>query len=322
MNEEGLPIWEPFSFCLVYIYDMKFTFTSLLLCLLTFSGMGQATDTLGYSEFYAGNPVLYYSPNGGYAFGNNGYGDKAKAQTYQDSVPFVLRKVLLDFGAVSYNSSDPNSVVRVVVYDNTGFGVTEFGSDSIAPWGVISFVDIPVSTIQVGGSLTEASFENDTIVIYEGQFSVGIDLTQLSAGDTVGLLSTTDGDLDGEVVDTWELTSGNTWFSVSEPTYSWNLEVDLAIFPVIDEDDPAGLVNYHDFKFTVYPNPATDFVTVSGPFRSGSTLNIYDSSGKLIRCQSIRSENLRLDVRDVVPGVYSLVVTSNEYVSSLRWVKL
>ena len=53
----------------------------------------QVTDTLGFDEFYLGTPVLYSSPNGGYAFGNNGYGDKAKAQTYS-RVPFLGNKHL------------------------------------------------------------------------------------------------------------------------------------------------------------------------------------------------------------------------------------
>jgi len=68
---------------------MKIGLITGLLLAVTHMGVAQVTDTLGYSDFLTGTQVLYDSPNGGYAFGNNGYGDKAKAQSYYHDQSFV-----------------------------------------------------------------------------------------------------------------------------------------------------------------------------------------------------------------------------------------
>lgn len=283
---------------------------------------GQVTDTLGFGEFYQGTPILYTSPNGGYAFGNNGYEDKAKAQTYVDSVPFVLRGALLEFGAISFNSADSTSVVRVSVYDNHGFGVTSFGqSDSIAPDSVWSYIDIPLYELVGSGQFVEAYFQ-DTVVIYAGNaFSIGIDMTQMNPMDTVGLMSTSDGDAMGSI-NAWEYTAGNTWFSVSESAFSWGLDVDLAIFPLIDKQDPVGIDEFGQAGAWLYPNPATDYVSISYDQNIVTLVQVLDSQGKLVLQQVPSEVNGKLDIADWATGIYTVRVVYKEFASVIKLIKL
>lgn len=283
---------------------------------------GQVTDTLGFEEFYQGTPILYTSPNGGYAFGNNGYEDKAKAQTYVDSVPFVLRGALLEFGAISFNSADSTSVVRVSIYDNHGFGVTSFGqSDSIAPDSVWSYIDIPLYELVGSGQFVEAYFQ-DTVVIYAGNaFSIGIDMTQMNPMDTVGLMSTSDGDAMGSI-NAWEYTAGNTWFSVSESAFSWGLDVDLAIFPLIDKQDPAGIDEFGQAGAWLYPNPATDYVSISYDQNIVTLVQVLDSQGKLVLQQVPSEVNGKLDIADWATGIYTVRVVYKEFASVIKLIKL
>lgn len=293
---------------------MRFGIISIVLFLLQLHVNAQVTDTLGYASFYSFNDTLYVAPNGGYAFGNNGFGDKAKAQSYYNESPFVLRKVLLDFGAVENNSGDPNSVIRVTVYDNNGFGVTQYGeSDSIAPDSVIAFVDIAVSDLVANGNLTEVSFENSTIVIRR-RFSVGIDLTYLSAGDTVGLVSTVDGDAMG-ATNSWELSSSNTWFTVGQQDYSWNLDVDLAIFPMIDTEDPAGIKDAAQVELQIYPNPATDYVYLEGEFSGMGmiTVDVFDLAGKRALSNTFSNSRNIIDLTSLPTGMYTVVVSGSTF---------
>ncbi|MCF8465534.1 MAG: T9SS type A sorting domain-containing protein [Flavobacteriales bacterium] len=283
-------------------------------------GIAQVTDTLGYSDFLTGTQVLYDSPNGGYAFGNNGYGDKAKAQSYYHDQSFVLRKVLLLFGEVKFESTDSNSVVRVNVYNNYGTGVTSLGqSDSIAPDSVLGFVDIPVYQLINGGSFTEASFAHDTIVIRD-RFSVGIDLTMMSQGDTVGLMSTTDGDAMG-TFNSWELTSNDDWFTVEHPVYSWGLDVSLAIFPVIDADDPAGIHQFEKRSLSVYPNPCVDQLMISNTELKFGQVNIYDAQGREVMNMSNTNEIRSINVSDLQSGIYSITITNDQTQWSSKFVK-
>lgn len=293
----------------------------LLWVSMSFTAHAQVTDTLGYDDenYLSGTEVLYESPNGGYAFGNNGYGDKVKAQTYVNEESFVLRQVLLRFGAVEYNSSDPSSAVRISVYDNYGTGITSLGvSDSIAPDSVLASVTIPITAL-VENDFSVADFTSETVVIYD-RFSVGIDLTELAPGDTVGLYSTTDGDAEGSF-NAWELTANEVWFTVEDGIYSWDLDVDLAIFPVIDEADPAGLPEFSADEWNIGPNPTKAHARVSLPNGRGHSVEMMNTNGQVIFQRDNVAHKLDVDLSEYPSGFYLIRVMSEDGVGVKRLVK-
>ncbi len=299
---------------------MKIGLITGLFVAFTQIAVAQVTDTLGYATFLEGTQTLYQSPNGGYAFGNNGYADLAKAQSYSHDQAFVLRKVLLLFGDVIFESADSASVVRVNVYDNNGPGITSLGiSDSIAPDSVFAFVDVPVYQLLDNGDFSEVSFSNDTIVI-RNRFSVGIDLTMLSPGDTVGLVSTSDGDALG-TYSAWEQTSNGTWFTVEHPVYSWGLDVSLGIFPVIDADDPAGVPSIERHDLNIYPNPCTDELVVSNADLNSGVLLIHDATGRQVKQMAYRSASRVIDVSGLESGIYSMTIMDGGTRWSTKFIK-
>jgi len=298
---------------------MKKILLNSILSVCFLSSYAQVTDTLGYAEYVLGTETLYSSPNGGYAFGNNGYGDKAKAQTYSDTNSFVLREVLLIFGDVVFESQDSSSMIRVNIYDNYGEGVTSAGvSDSIAPDSVLAFVDVPVYELMDDGSFSQADFSSSDLVIFN-RFSVGIDFTLLSIGDTVGLMSTTDGDAGG-TLNAWELTANDVWFTVEESAYSWGLDVDLAIFPVIDENDPAGVSEKEELKWSFYPNPSTETVWLSTESRDQWDIVVHDMLGKIVYTDSFFGENKEVNVEGFGNGVFLLSISNEKWTSWQRLV--
>ncbi len=295
-----------------YICSMKTILLCGALSLIAQVGFGQATDTLGWDNFQNGTSIVYGCPLGGFAFGNNGYRDKAKAQTYRHDKSFVLNGVLMLFGEVNFESQDSSSVVRVNLYNNYGEGITSSGyTDSIAPDSVLAFVDIPVYEIMDDGSFTYADFSDSILAIFN-KFSVGIDFTQLSEGDTVGLLSTTDGDA-GESGSAWELTANGTWFTVEESAYSWDLDVDLAIFPVIDEDHIAGIENHEELILDLYPNPASEQVFLKFPFMDHWRIEAFDFLGQKVFSKDCYSDQLKLNISDLSNSTYILKVENERF---------
>ena len=67
-----------------------------------------------------------------------------------------------------------------------------------------------------------------------------------------------------------------------------------------------------DFK--VYPNPASDYVILSG-FAYGANVTLCDLSGRALRTCRIVAEESRLNVSDLPRGTYLLI--STEGVQSL-----
>ena len=68
----------------------------------------------------------------------------------------------------------------------------------------------------------------------------------------------------------------------------------------------------------MYPNPATDMITVGG-VALNALVEVYDATGKLET--SGRLHGGRLSVATLVPGVHELRVLEGDAVRSLRLVK-
>ena len=293
--------------------------------IIEFVANGQVTDTLGYSKYTMGNETLYESPNGGFAFGVNGYGDKAKAQEFSLDQSFVLRDVMLKFGAVEFNSGDSSSSVMVNIYNWGGPGVTMFSaSDSVAPDSIVASVEIPVYELTDDGSYSIADFSSESIVFQANErFFVSVEFGSVAVGDTLGLFSTSDGDGE-EAYNSWELTAANSWVVIAQTAFSWNLDLDLAIFPRVDVNDPAGLESIDVSELvSVYPNPCAEFLEVKQvdrKFDSGR-LDIYSSTGQLITSQVINPQGNRIDFRALSSGIYSIVLHSDNFKASTRVIK-
>lgn len=307
---------------------MKYVLGLTFSLLSWFSTLAQVTDTLGWAGFITGTETLYESPNGGYAFGNNGYGDKAKAQTFSDTVSYVLRGSLLKFGAVVFDSQDSSSSVMVNVYRNDGFGITvTSNSDSSAPNSILTSVEIPIYEL-VNGGITEVDLDSDTLLVFypDESFSIGISFDSLAVGDTIGLISTTDGDA-GNTYNSWELTANDNWIVVAQAAYSWNLDVDLGIFALTDRYDPAGVLYPEDAQidFTIYPNPADNYMRVDlSLFPNPEKLNvtIYDPSGRSVFIQNYSGQRIvEIDLNGLSSGVYLIHVLSDLGQVSKRFVK-
>jgi hypothetical protein len=63
-------------------------------------------------------------------------------------------------------------------------------------------------------------------------------------------------------------------------------------------------------RFTLYPNPASHHVIVTGDFSSLPTIRLFDSSGKLKWDKKIvtNGDNVSFDLSSLQPGVYIMQI--------------
>ena len=63
-------------------------------------------------------------------------------------------------------------------------------------------------------------------------------------------------------------------------------------------------------RFTLYPNPASHQVIVTGDFSSLPTIRLFDSSGKLKWDKKIvtNGDNVSFDLSSLQPGVYIMQI--------------
>ncbi len=240
-----------------------------------------ANDTLGISDFFNGTPTQYYVPMGGCVAGNNYYNDKVKAQQYNASNTLVLEEVVLWFGTKVYNSGDTTSAVAVKIYWLDSLGTNATGQqNSLCPGTILDSQQLLLSDISTTGYVSVA-FPNHPIT--PQNFAVGIDLTSIALGDSVGLMTTTDGNA-GALELSWEQWNDNSWHTMLN---AWPLDIDFAIWPVVDSSS-AGINSPGFFQGIklgqCQPNPAGAETSIQYELQHNAnvTFEMYDVLGKKV----------------------------------------
>ncbi len=115
----------------------------------------------------------------------------------------------------------------------------------------------------------------------------------------------------------WETTTGGSWFN-------WYVDSsgDFHETPGTQIDcPPTSVQNIEpECHISLYPNPAADYITISirGKTESSYTLMIRNSHGLLIKSKEVFSDEVILDIRNLNPGIYFLLVHHRNNASIIK----
>ena len=73
----------------------------------------------------------------------------------------------------------------------------------------------------------------------------------------------------------------------------------------VEKEDPVGLNELSKLKLSIYPNPSSDFIHISG-IEDFNTVKIYSSIGELV----LESQEKEIDISTINSGRYTVVVTT------------
>ena len=258
-------------------------------------------DTLGQALLNADSVALYPAVSGGYIGGNNGFGDKAKAQAFKNDTVFGITKVLFWFGSKKWGGNS-ESGVSVRIYKTNGLGKTTKGNSQLgAPNEILAQKTLLISAIDTSGAFTELLY--DYPVVVDTDFAAGIGFDLLVGNDSLALFSGYDGQADSTEL-AWEMLNTGVWATLFR---SWPLNADLAIFPVVDLQYNG--INEERTKQTyIYPNPSNGSINIT-PFKQGKKYLLFltDLQGKLVaESHSNWSESILFSLPNCKPGTYTV----------------
>jgi PKD repeat protein len=262
-----------------------------------------ACDTLAFP--LPGDYTFYeiIEDGSGYVSGNNSYGDLAKASYFENFDPeSMLLGGVFEF-AVSKRSLASSALVKFVAWEQD----TDMGT----PSGVLAETSLPITLIE-----QEVGFGWPTVVFFDGPpainspFFLGLELPQ-SPGDSLALYTNFDGD--SETGNGWEQHNNGNWYAYSNAQFSWGIELDHAIFPLICQT--TGISNHYlDEQILIYPVPAKDKLNVMllDPNLGDVSLALLDISGRIVYEHSHRvSHSAIINVDLLREGVYFLKIEIN-----------
>lgn len=160
----------------------------------------------------------------------------------------------------------------------------------------------PSYTSQNGGSTWSANTGNDGVfdVIYDCEGDSGAELVLVS-----GFASGS------------EFPIGTTEV-VHNLVYN-DTVIDTCIFNVT-VDNVSGTGHFNQNKFLVYPNPASNVITISGDLDLKS-ISIFDLSGRTISTEKVIGSRTQIDISGLSAGTYLLNVNSENHNETVRIIK-
>lgn len=81
----------------------------------------------------------------------------------------------------------------------------------------------------------------------------------------------------------------------------------------INESTSTGELPEKDHSFYLYPNPATDIISLNININETMVLNIYNTIGVLVKSETIKQNNQQINISDLSNGIYIVQVKSREW---------
>lgn len=249
----------------------------------------------------AGTPTAYGAQGGGYLAGHNSYGDLEKTMKFAAGTG-TISSVLFWAAHVEGN---PSSTIDVMIYDdNAGEPGSVLGTTSIT-YGSIDTTQAGIGVI--GGAMAYNATANfsSPISLPTGAYYVSVGYTY-AAGDTIGLVSSTDGDFAASITDTWEKWSDGSWHSFGDPN-NWGLDIALAIFPVVTPG-PVSVENI-ELDVTTYAFENELFVN-STENLNNAQVNIVNTMGQTVESFNANGTTNRFNLSNLSSGIYLVNISS------------
>ncbi len=286
-----------FVFYIIVISNCKIALCNTVSLLLE-------NDTLNKQYFDSLSYKTYASPGGGFVSGNNAYLDRSKAQEFQAGNLCNIYAVMIHFGYKSFNSLNDSSYVGINFYHINNLGRNTLVSNAPCP-GTIFFKDsIKVSDIDtLNGNLLVYS----NPIFTDSNFAIGIDFDQLNVSDTIAVYTNKDGD-SGAREQSWEQDASGNWYTLK---YNWPLNVDYAIFPIVNTSVGIALIANKKPSLILSPNPTSiGEVNINISKSLVKTINVYNSNLQLVNSKSIAKDdfNSTIQLETQSQGIYFIEV--------------
>ncbi|MBN2682258.1 MAG: T9SS type A sorting domain-containing protein, partial [Bacteroidales bacterium] len=213
-----------------------------------------------------------------------------------------IESMSIDLTSFACENLGENELIFTIT-DNSGNSVSQTATvtvlDSLAPIVVClsdTLIEVPeiIGFYTVMGTELDASVTDNCGFTFENSFN--------SAESLDGSVFN-----EGTTLVTWTATDASGNQTICE----MNVTIDLV----------TGIAsNKKSLEILLYPNPANSIVNIQIPEQSNYEMVISDILGKTISVQNLNKTNNTVDVSNIIPGIYLVELTSNNYKKSFRLV--
>ncbi len=259
-------------------------------------GSSDVRSTLVPSSCYAAyalNPFWYQEPRTGHNYvglRTYGYG-YGPGHDYREYIQVQLDSVL-EIGK-QYTVEMYVSCAELTIFATNNLGM--YFSDTAITWSSHPFNYLLTTPLNVNPQIEETSIISDTLnwVRIRGQFTATSNHSYLVIGNFRDNAST----------DT--LIKRQTG-----ALYAYYYIDDIAVYK--KEDTATGITNSNKDQIKVFPNPASDRITIDFNCESNGSFTIYDLRKNVVKQLDLRKGIQRIDITNLTIGVYFYRIQTQE----------
>ena len=200
--------------------------------------------------------------------------------------------------------------------NNSGYGQGEGGPDDVSEYDYVNFNYWYSGTpgfrfvmIDNDGTVGEFHYEIGSVAAGDQADIVSETWTQLS----IPMSFFTDAGMDSSKlfqwkVDRYRLDSNNGGF-----LYLDNI--------VLTKNNPLSIEDTYSFKSIIYPNPASDNLTISTPNNVIKSVEIFNLLGKRVLSQRFNDSQATISVQSLSSGIYLARLTTESGIKTIKLIR-
>jgi len=218
---------------------------------------------------------------------------------------------MADIGKIVAVGAPKDGSGKVRVYDNsnTQIGSTIEGSSTDKDFGYSIDISEDGTRIVIGAPQNDpTTTESGSVYVYD------------FVGSDWALQYTFNGTVDGEETgQSVSLSDDGMYLAIGRPRYEAAGQSDAGQVDVFILDGSVGTKDEKLVSVEVFPNPATDQLTISGMSNSPATIQVFDAVGRVVL--KTLSTTGTLEVSDLKDGYYFILIEGEEGVARIPFVK-
>ncbi|MEL6813030.1 MAG: T9SS type A sorting domain-containing protein [Bacteroidota bacterium] len=205
-----------------------------------------------------------------------------------------------------------------------GYQISDADGNFILEFDEVDLTGVATPSMSIDYFLSETGYEGDGTVNESGSDRLRIYVKDLTNSTEIDILDTTGNDInDLGIEGAWITGSVNL---VADSTVQLVIEVRCnagseAFFfdNLVFSGDPLSVDDVTGAQFAMYPNPTTDFITISSALQGEKAVAIFDVLGKEV-INTIVADGAQLNIAELTSGIYIVQITEGNAVATKKLV--